>query len=166
MVLDLLSNITAIVALIGILVGTLISPRVTHQIGSEQSRKDFVFKKKVEYFEKNLITIEKNIRLYKEIIGKAGIVKGEKELEKLVDSLKHNRESFLIMSSPLYFDTKKISEKIIRFTRVEKEIFSRVSLLNKSKDKKTAVGQLNNLLEILKKRGSDILFEMKKELAR
>ncbi|MEK6913324.1 MAG: hypothetical protein AABW47_01500 [Nanoarchaeota archaeon] len=166
MVLDLLSNITAIVALIGILVGTLIGPRVTHQIGSEQSRKDFIFKKKVEYFEKNLVTIEKNIRLYKEVIGKAGPVKEEKELDKLTDALKHNRESFLIMSSPLYFDTRKISEKIIRFTRVEKEIFNRVSLLNKSKDKKTAVEELTNLLEILKKRGSDILFEMKRELAR
>ena len=49
---------------------------------------------------------------------------------------------------------------------VEKEIFNRVSLLNKSKDKKTAVEELTNLLEILKKRGSDILFEMKRELAR
>jgi hypothetical protein len=164
MVLDLLSNITAIVALIGILVGTLISPRVTHQVGAEQNRKDFIFKKKVEYFEKNLSALENNIRLYKQVIGKAGLVKEEKELNNLVSILKKDRESFLIMSSPLYFDTKNLSEKIIRFTRVEKEIFNRVSLLNKSKDKKIAVEGLNNLLEILKKRGSDILMEMRKEL--
>ena len=166
MVLDLLSNITAIIMLIGIFVGALISPRVSHRIGTEHSKRELIFRKKLEYFENLLRIIEKNSKLYKQTIKKIEIAKNSKEVNKLVTELKQNREHFLILSSPLYFDIKRISEKIIRFVRVEKEIFSRVSLLENSRNKKASIEQLKNLLEILKKRGNDILIEMRKELKR
>jgi 2-hydroxy-3-keto-5-methylthiopentenyl-1-phosphate phosphatase len=163
---DLLSNLTAIIMLIGILVGALISPRVSHKIGTEHSRKDLIFRKKLEYFEHLLEAIETNIRLYKQTIKKIEISESDKELRKLVAELKENRKHFLIMSSPLYFDIRKISEKIIRFVRVEKEIFNRASLIEKSKDRKIALEELKKILILLNKRGNDILLEMRKELAR
>lgn len=164
---DLLSNITAIIMLIGILVGALISPRISNRISAEHSRKDLIFRKKLEYFEKILEIIEKNIRLYKQTIKEMEFLStNNKELKRLVIKLKENRKHFLIMSSPLYFDIKRISEKIIRFVRVEKEIFNRASLLEKSRDKKIAIEELKKILEMLKRRGNDILIEMRKELAR
>jgi hypothetical protein len=164
MVWDLLSNVTAIIMLIGILVGTLINPRVTHRISAEHSRKDLIFRKKLEYFENILGIIERNTKMYKHIIKRIEVSKSDKEIKKLVEEMKKRREHFLVMSSPLYFDIRKISETIIRFVRVEKEVFNRASLLETSKNKKASVEELKNLLEILKKRGSDILIEMRKEL--
>ena len=87
-------------------------------------------------------------------------------MKKLIEEIKQRRENFLIMSSPLYFDITKISERIVRFVRVEKEIFNRTALLEKSKDKKTSMEQLKKILEILNKRGNDILIEMRIELTK
>jgi hypothetical protein len=163
---DLTPYMGAIVGVTGIIVGALISPRVTHQIGAEHSKKELIFRKKLEYFESILGIIERNTKTYKYIIKKIDISKNNKEIRKLVQELKQKREHFLIMSSPLYFDIKKISEVIIRFVRVEKEIFNRASLLETSKNKKASMEALKNLLEILNKRGNDILIEMRKELNR
>ena len=46
--------------LIGILVGTIISPRIQHKMGVQHGKKEVLFKKKLEYFEKIIETIEKN----------------------------------------------------------------------------------------------------------
>jgi predicted CopG family antitoxin len=160
--------ITAIIALLGIVLGTLIAPRVNHNLGEQYNRKDLLFKRKLEYFENVLDTIEKNKKTYHQVIGRLENTPDNKEVEKIISGLKKERQNFRIMASPLYFDTRILSEKIIRFVRVEKEIFNRISALE-NKDKKefpVLVEQLNNILRMLNKRGSEIISEMKKELAK
>ncbi|MCK9595623.1 hypothetical protein M0R19_00335 [Candidatus Pacearchaeota archaeon] len=121
--------ITAIIGIVGILLGTLIAPRVNHNLGARYNRKDLLFKRKLEYFEKIVDTIEKNKRMYNQTIGKIEFSKDKKEIKKVVEELKQSRKNFLIMASPLYFDVRALSERIVRFVRVEKEIFNRISVL-------------------------------------
>jgi len=127
-----------------------------------------LFKRKLEYFEKIVDTIEKNKRIYHQAVGKIENSSNSKEIKEIVGELKKNRKNFLIMASPLYFDTQKLSEKIIRFVRVEKEIFNRVSSLeNKNKkDIPVLIEQIREIIGILNKRGNEIIFEMKKELSK
>lgn len=160
--------LTAIVGLIGVLAGTVISPRVNHQIGARVSRQDLLFKRKLEYFEKIVETIEKNKRMYQAAIGKIECIESNKEIKKVIEELKQNRKNFLIMASPLYFDTRRISETIIRFVRVEKEIFNRISALEDKEKKELPVliESLKELLEILNRRGNGIILEMKRELSK
>ncbi len=165
---DITSSLAALVGLLGILVGTLISPRIQHKIGVESSRKDLLFKRKLEYFEKIVDTIEKNKRMYHQVIGRIEDSKNNKDIRKIVSELKQNRKSFLIMASPLYFDVRAISEKIIRFVRVEKEIFNRISGLGKwnKEEMPSLIESLKEHLEILYKRGDEIILEMKRELSK
>ena len=160
--------ITAIIALLGIVLGTLIAPRVNHNLGEQYTRKDLLFKRKLEYFENVLDTIEKNKRTYHQVIGKLENTSDNKEVGKIISDLKKERQNFKIMASPLYFDTRILSEKIIRFVRVEKEVFNRISALENKEKKEfpVLVEQLNNLMRMLNKRGSEIISEMKKELSR
>jgi len=165
MVLDLLSNLTAIIMLIGIIVGAVISPRMSHKIGYEYNRGEVIFRKKLEYFEKILETIENNKRAYNIAIKKIGISKNKSAVKEIVAEMKQQRMRFLPMSSPLYMDTRNISEKVIRFVRVEGIIFNRIEgLVTKNKKEvKLITAQLEKDLEILTLRGNEILFEMRKE---
>jgi hypothetical protein len=137
-------------------------------MGIEYSRRDLIFKRKLDYFEKILETIEKNKKVYDLAIKKIESSKNKMEIKNVLNELKQNRKNFMAMSSPLYFDVKNISERIIRFVRVEKEIFDRVSSL-KNKDKKELpilIEQLKENIKRLNQRGDEILIEMKKELSR
>ena len=74
------------------------------------------------------------------------------------------------MASPLYFNTKTFSEKIIRFVRIEKNIFNGINRL-KEKDinkkiKEKTIEHLREDLKRLDKKGDEILLEMKKELSK
>lgn len=165
---DITSYLTAMIMLLGLIVGTLISPRISNHIGTQYSRRDLIFKKKLEYFEKIIETIEKNKRTYNQAICRIEEAKNSREIGKITEDMKKNRKNFLILASPLYFDTRKMSEKIVHFVRVEKEIFNRISSLE-NKDKKEMIvltEQLRKHIEILSKRGKEILIEMRKELAR
>jgi len=159
---------TAISGMMGVVIGASIGPIINHQLNNKYSKKDLIFKRKLDYFEKVLETIEKNSKLYKQEIRKLENSKDPKEIKKFVKRLKQERKHFLIMSSPLYFDVRKISNKIIRFTRIERDIFSRVSQLEtlNQKEKEILVEQLKRILIVLDRRGNEILLEMKKELKR
>lgn len=152
--------------IIGVLIGASIGPLVNHQLTTRYSKKDLIFKRKLDYFEKVLDVIEKNSKLYKQQIRKLESSKDSKEIKKIVEEMKKERKHFFVMSSPLYFDVTKISKGIVRFVKIEKDIFNRISSLEKinEKEKEVLVEQLKRMLIILEKRGSDILFEMKKEL--
>jgi len=153
--------------LLGILVGTLISPRIQHKMGVEYNRKGLIFQKKLEYFEDIIKTIEKNKKLYSNLIHK---IESEKKLkvDKIIEELKEGRKKFLVMASPLYFNTRIISEKIIHFVKIEKEIFNKISQLKETDEdaKDEIIEQLKNNLKKLSKKGEEILYEMKKELSR
>ena len=104
---DFTPYLTAGIMLLGILVGTIISPRIQHKMGIEYSRKGLIFQKKLEYFEDIIKTIEKNKKLYSNLIHK---IESEKKLkvDKIIEELKEGRKKFLVMASPLYFNTRII----------------------------------------------------------
>lgn len=154
--------------LLGILVGTLITPRIQQSVGKEYNRKDLIFQRKLKYFEGIIDTIETNKKIYNNIIQKLGGSEKNSQIDKIIEDLRKNRKKFFTGAGSLYFNTKIISEKIVRFVRIEKDIFNRIpQLKEKNKEERTRLIEhfkinLNNL----NKRGEEILYEMKRELAR
>ncbi len=165
---DFTAYITAGIMLLGILVGTLISPRIQHRMGTEYSRKDLIFKKKLEYFENVIQTIEKNKKMYHNLICKIEESKTDSQIDKCIEELKKDRKKFFVMASQLYFNTKIISGKIVHFVRIEKDIFNKMSQLKEvnKEEKERIIEQLKGNLKSLDKKGAEILYEMKKELTR
>lgn len=164
---ELAPYLTSIMAILGMVVGTLISPKINQRVNTLYNRKDFLFKKKFEYFEKIAETLEDNKRMYQKIIGKVESSKKEKDIQKIITELKNERRNFLIKSSPLYFDTRGFSEKIIDFVRIEKNIFQNIEQLKKEKTKRDEIlEQLKGNVKRLKSKGNEVLYEMKKELFR
>jgi len=165
---DITTYLTVIVTLIGILVGSLISPRIQHSIGRQYNRKDLMFQKKLTYFESVIETVERNKRLYFNLLCKTEESKKDFQIDDIIEELKKSRKKFNIMASPLYFNTKVISEKIMLFVRIEKDIFNKINLVKgiKKERKEKIIRQLKDDLKKLDKEGNEILYEMKKELAR
>jgi hypothetical protein len=165
---DFTPYLTAGIMLLGILVGTLISPKIQHRMGTEYNRKNLIFQKKLEYFEYILRVVEENKKMYHDLIHKVRDSRTKSQTERIMKELKENRKKFLIMSSSLYFNTKIFSEKVINFVRIEKEMFNEIPRL-KEADKRIQEEIIENLednLRRLSKKGEEILYEMKKELAK
>ena len=165
---DFTPYLTAGIMLLGILVGTLISPKIQHRMGTEYNRKNLIFQKKLEYFEYIMRVVEENKKMYHNLIHKIEDSKTKSQMGRIPEELKENRKKFLITSSSLYFNTKIFSEKIINFVRIEKEIFDEISRLNRpdKEIKEEIIENLKDNLKRLNKKGEEILYEMKKELAR
>lgn len=164
---DITPYLTAVVMLLGIVVGTIISPRISHQIGTEYSRRDLIFKKKLEYFEKIIETIDKNKKMYNDSICRLEHIKNKKEVERVMDDIKRGRKNFSRMASPLYFDTRNLSEKVIHFVRIEKDIFNLTSELRDNlSQQEEIIEKLKEDWKKLYKQGNEILSEMKKEISR
>jgi hypothetical protein len=169
MAIDIASSLlTTLFGLIGVLVGACIGPIINHRVAKEYDKKEMMFKKKMEYFEKVLITMEDNKRMYNLAIKKIEASQDNKKVSEIIKELKAERKNFSIMSSPLYFDTKVMSERIVRFVRVERGIFERISGLEKvnKKDMPVFIEQLKQNFNLLNKRSNEILSEMKSELKR
>jgi len=164
---DLTPYLSAIVMLLGLLVGTLITPKISQKVNSEYSKKDLIFKKKFEYFEKIAEIIEENRRMYRQIIGKLECSKSSKEITKIIEELKQKRKCFLMRSSPLYFDTQRFSEKIIWFVKIEKNIFQKVEQLKeKIVEKEEILEKLKEDVKKLNTKGFEIIVEMKREISK
>lgn len=154
--------ITILVGVMGILFGSLISPYVNHKLNQRYQQRDLFFKKKMEYFEKIVENIEKNIRLYKHSIKKLSEKNNVKEIIKY---MKKERKNFLILTSPIYLNAINLSSYIRNFTEIEREIFAKFNELNKQKkDKDKIIIILKEDLELLKKSGNRIIIEIKKEI--
>ncbi|HTZ41592.1 MAG TPA: hypothetical protein VMC07_00060 [Candidatus Omnitrophota bacterium] len=154
------------VMLLGIFVGALISPRIQHKVGVEYGRKDLIFQRKLKYFENITETIEKNKKIYSNMIQKIENSKTNIPANSVLEALKKERAKFNIMASPLYIDNNIFSEKINEFVAVEKNIFNMIPSI-KDYDKAGREKMLKDMkkdLEELKKIGDEILHEMKKEL--
>jgi hypothetical protein len=162
------SLLTTLFGLTGVLVGSLIGPLINHRVAKQYDKKELFFKKKMEYFEKVLVTMEENKRMYNLAIKKIEASQESKKIKEIIQELKNDRKNFFIMSSPLYFDTRNMSDKIVRFVRVEKSIFERISSLEKVNKKvmPAFIEQLKQNFSLLEKRGDEILAEMKRELTR
>jgi hypothetical protein len=160
--------LTTLFGLTGVLVGSLIGPLINHRIAREYNKKGLIFNKKIEYFEKVLLAVEENKKMYHLAIKKIEAQQDSKKVKEIIEDFKKNRKHFFIMASPLYFNTRYLSDKIVRFVRVEKSIFDRFSALEKvnKKDLPRCIEQLNQNFSLLEKRGEEILIEMRKELVR
>ena len=158
--------LTAAVGFFGVLVGTLIGPYINHKLNLKNTRKDIIFKRKLEYFEKLSESIEKNIRTYHNSITEAESAKKQK-LKEIYEKLKQERKNFLIMASPLYFNIRNLSEKIVSFVDIEKELFKEFEKLTKSNNesqKEKIISDLKEKLKSLVDFGNRIVYEMRKEL--
>ncbi len=160
--------LTALVMLLGILVGTLISPRIQQRVSTEHNRKDLIFQRKLKYFEGVIETIESNKRMYSNLMHRLEVSKKSSQINQIIEELKKSRKKFFISTSSLYFNIQIISEKIRRFVKIEKDIFNKLNLFKEAdrEAKKRIIEQLGNNLKNLDKRGIEILYEMRKELAR
>ncbi len=161
------SILTVIVGMMGILLGTLIGPFINHRLTQDSKRKEILFNKKLEYFERVTTTIEENLKIYKRTIERVEETNSKKEFQKIENDLKKNRKKFEIMASPLYLNIKKISFLISLFVRDEGDIFNEIENLDKVEretQKIKILGGLNLNLNKLGKTGDTIINEMKKEL--
>jgi hypothetical protein len=159
------SVLTIFVGIIGILFGTLISPYLNHLLTWKQSRKDILFKRKLEYFEKIQDTIESNLRLYRDSIKT--IKEKKTNPERVIKNMKKRRKKFLMLSSPLYFNTENFSKTVKEFVEIEKNIFEIFSNFQKDmqiEEKKYLSERLEKDLQKLITQSKKISEEMKKEL--
>ncbi|MDP2628398.1 MAG: hypothetical protein Q8P15_00685 [Nanoarchaeota archaeon] len=157
-----ISILTILVGVIGILFGSLISPYLNHKLTQRYQQRDLFFKKKIEYFEKIVENIEKNIRLYRLSIKK---INGKNEIKELIENMKKERKNFLVLTSPIYLQRINLSNYIRNFTEIEGEIFNEFNKLeNQKENKEQIIIILKEKLESLKKSGNKIIFEMKREI--
>jgi hypothetical protein len=156
------SILTIITALIGILCGTAVGA----YFNLKSARKDIIFKRKLEYFEKLSQDLEKNMRLYKKAIMSLSASSKKKEINTAIQELKQNRKTFLLMASPLYYDIKPMTEKVTLFVSLEKEIFALFDNLLKNHKSKSAnartLFELNEALNKISKAEEAIIIEMKR----
>lgn len=157
--------VSSLTGVFGVVIGAVISNYLNQKIARQSTRKDLIFKKKIEYFEKILECISKNTELYKNSIKR--IEKGyeKKDILDILNHLRSNRKKFEIMNSPLYLDISKISFKIRQFVTREKIIFLYFEKLqDEVLTKEEAVKNLNiDLLEI-RRIGGDIVHILRKHL--
>jgi hypothetical protein len=165
--LDITPYLTAAIMLLGIIIGTIINPRVQQRTAREYNRRDLIFQKKLKYFENIFETIEKNKKMYRNFIHKIENSKNPK-IDKIIEELKKERKNFFIQASPLYLNSKIFSEKIIHFVNIEKNIFNRINQIKEvnKKEREEIIEQLKNDLKKLDQKTIEILCEMKKELAK
>ncbi|MBI2043025.1 hypothetical protein HYT25_01410 [Candidatus Pacearchaeota archaeon] len=157
--------VTLIIGFLGIILGTFLSPYLNHRLNAKYERREIFFKKKLEYFEEIAKNLEENIKIYKNIMGGTTEIKNKKEFVKILNELKKRRRKFRIMASPLYFNTNLLAEKVLRFINLEKRIFTGLKKMIESgiADEKIT-SDLKAVLDELKKTGSEVINEMKKEL--
>jgi len=110
-----------------------------------------MFKRKLEYFEKLSKDMEENLRLHKKAILSLSESSKTKDIEQNISVLKQGRKSFLFMSSPLYFKTDMMTEKITAFVNIEKNIFSHLENLLQKPKKSAKARILFDLREFLQK---------------
>lgn len=159
-------TLTAMVGLVGIILGALMGPLMNHRIGLRYSRRDLIFKRKLEYFEKIVETIEKNKKIYNNSISKIESSKTNSQINLIINELKQNRQNFFVMASPLYFNVKIFSDRIIEFVAIEKDILDKISEIKDNKNKDKKIQEIKKDLEALNRKSQEIIIDMKRELAK
>lgn len=115
--------VTTLMGMLGVVIGAILSNYVNQKIARQVAKKDIVFKKKIDYFEKIVDTISKNTKLYKNSINRLGLIKNKRDIANIYTTLKKDRRKFEVMNGPLYMDTHFISVEIRKFVAIEKIIF-------------------------------------------
>lgn len=159
------ASATIIVGLLGMLIGTFISPYLNRRLNTKFQKRDIFFSKKLEYLESIAISIEDNVKIYHNSICQLNDKRNQILAKKLFNKIKKERKKFFIRASPIYFSTIVISNKIRNFTQTEKSIFYDFEKI--IKERKVSDSMMTGLrlkLEKIKKIGSEIINEAKMEL--
>lgn len=158
---------TAIITIATALIGILCGAAAGSYFNLRTGRKDLMFKRKLEYFERIVKEMEENLRIHKNAILSISESAKTEEIKSSISRLKSQRKNFLIMASPLYFDTEKMTERITSFVNIEKNIFSLLENLVKKSSKsyrKRAIFDLKEHLQKLNLANQLAIKEMREEL--
>ena len=151
--------LTAIAAFLAVFFGSFIGPYINHRLSLRHARKDMLFKRKLEYFEKIAETIENNIKNYKIAVKE---LKSKKKIDRIIKKLKEERKNFIVKSSPLYFDPSILADKIRYFVNLEKNIF--MEFESSTQEEEDMIEIIDHNLRKLKIVGNNIMASMREEL--
>src|SRR3989338_51547 len=87
----------AVIGVIGIFIGALASAYINNKLNAKKSKEEFIFKKKTEYFEKIIESLENNLKIYRNLTGKVSD-SSKKEIVQMNKRLKDERKNFKILS--------------------------------------------------------------------
>jgi hypothetical protein len=159
---------TALIGLLSAVLGTIIGYYFNQHLNLRNLRKDIIFKKKLEYFERLAEVIEINIRMYKNALiaikTKTSKKESKKKIEEIIEDMKENRKNFKIMASPLYFNVNGLSKMIIDFVNTEKDIFNKFEEFETSAPKTRDLSYIEEKINILKNHANKMLIEMRDEI--
>ena len=157
--------VSTFTGLIGVIIGAIVNNYFTHKIARQAAKKDIIFKKEIEYFEKIVVTIENNKALYRKSLKKLEASSSKKEFLKILENLKKSRQKFQVMTSSLYLDIRPITFKIKQFVAIEKIIFSYFDKLNNSTySKQELIIGLNLKLIEMNKVGDSLITLLREHL--
>lgn len=156
---------TTLIGMMGVVVGAAISNYVNQRIAAKSARRDLLFKKKVDYFDRIVACIEHNLKLYtiwkRKMETKASLT----SIDQALKALKKNRARFDISTSALYLDVSVFSHDIKRFVALEKQIFALFERL-KNEDLEIILDTLRQTVHALEQTGNVIIKKMRRELTR
>ena len=158
--------VTTMIGMLGVVIGAIISNYVNQKIAAKSVRRDIIFRKKIEYFEKIVESINLNKKLYENSIKQAIKNSSKPQILKIIDSLKKNRKKFTITTIPLYLDISLISKRIKYFVSIEKKIFQFFELLKEPEEHEVTIQNIRQAINLLEAIGEKIILEMRKELNR
>jgi hypothetical protein len=158
---------TTSIGMIGVVFGAILSNYVNSRIAMKNSRREIIFKKKLEYFESVVQSVEKNTKLYLQSIREFEKSPNKKTALKIIKKLKSGRSRFDARTSPIYLDTRIFSQNIKRFVSLEKIIFiSFESLVKLDSEKSQIINSIKINTKLIIKMGNQIISDMRADLAK
>jgi hypothetical protein len=158
---------TTSIGMMGVVLGAILSNYVNSRIALKNSRREIIFKKKLEYFESIVQCIEKNTKLYLQTIREFEKNPNKKTALKIIKKLKTSRMKFDAKTSPIYLDTRIFSYNIKRFVSLEKIIFlSFESMIKPDLDKTQIMESLRLNTRLIMKLGNQIIYDMRMNLSK
>jgi len=158
--------VTTMIGMLGVVIGAIISNYVNQKIAAKSVRRDIIFRKKIEYFEKIVECINSNAKLYESAIKQAVKNSGKAHISKIISDLKKNRKKFIVTAIPLYLDISIISKRIRYFVSIEKKIFHSFEMMKNSEEQDEIIENIRHAVKLLDSIGEKIILEMRKELNR
>ena len=152
--------ITTLIGMLGVVIGAIISNYFNQRIARQAARKEIIFRKRIEYFEKIVECIEKNTKLYESAIKELVKNTSKSSASRILQKMKKERKKFDIMTSPLYLDTRPISKMIRHFVNIEKRIF----LYFETNTEEDKIKGLKENYKQLRRVGDRIIFELRTNL--
>lgn len=158
---------TTLIGMMGVVLGAIVSNYINSKVAMNNSRRDIIFRKKLEYFERIIEAIEFNTKIYKYSLRIVEKKTDKKTIESTIKKLKKERKHFEAKTSPLYLDTRLFAESIKSFVAIEKIIFmSFENLLKHSEEKEQTIESLRKNIKLLIHAGNSLIFQMRENLTR